>query len=109
MAAAVRSWAEQGEQDGFAVLPGGFSAGQTDAILRELSAALTRASESGPAILGHAGAVYAARNVLTFWPAAAEVWCRRPLHGALAEILGPAFGLVRVLFFDKPPEQSWAL
>jgi ectoine hydroxylase-related dioxygenase (phytanoyl-CoA dioxygenase family) len=24
-------------------------------------------------------------------------------------VLGPSFGLVRVLFFDKPPENSWAL
>jgi ectoine hydroxylase-related dioxygenase (phytanoyl-CoA dioxygenase family) len=27
----------------------------------------------------------------------------------LGEVLGPRFGLVRVLFFDKPPDQSWSL
>src|SRR5205823_2336367 len=31
------------------------------------------------------------------------------LTEALAGILGPAYGLVRVLFFDKPPQQTWAL
>jgi Phytanoyl-CoA dioxygenase (PhyH) len=29
--------------------------------------------------------------------------------GLLADMLGPGFGLVRVLYFDKPPDQSWAL
>ncbi len=28
---------------------------------------------------------------------------------ACCAVLGPRFGLVRVLFFDKPPEQTWAL
>ena len=27
----------------------------------------------------------------------------------LAQVLGPRFGLVRTLYFDKPPERSWAL
>jgi hypothetical protein len=103
------SCAEQVEQDGFALLPGVFSARQTDAIRHALDTALARASEVGSAILGRAGGVYAARNVLTLWPAAAEVWLQPPLPRALAAVLGPAFGLVRVLFFDKPPEQSWAL
>src|SRR5699024_10016906 len=32
-----------------------------------------------------------------------------PLASALTAILGPNFGLVRVLFFDKPPERTWSL
>src|SRR6266404_493411 len=28
---------------------------------------------------------------------------------AMAAVLGPDFGLVRVLFFDKPPGGSWSL
>src|SRR5262249_9045774 len=77
--------------------------------LHGLGAALARAAEGGSTILGHAGGVYAARNVLTLWPAAAEVWRQPPLQRAIAAALGPGFGLVRVLFFDKPPAQSWAL
>src|SRR6185437_14142607 len=33
----------------------------------------------------------------------------RSLPNILAAILGPKFGLVRILFFDKPPRQTWAL
>jgi ectoine hydroxylase-related dioxygenase (phytanoyl-CoA dioxygenase family) len=31
------------------------------------------------------------------------------LAGALAAVLGPAYGLVRGLYFDKPPGKTWAL
>src|SRR5262249_2507786 len=34
---------------------------------------------------------------------------RPPLPEVLDAVLGPGCGLVRVLFFDKPPEASWAL
>src|SRR5262249_56828349 len=36
-------------------------------------------------------------------------WRQPPLPDLLQAVLGPDFGLVRVLFFDKPPGQSWAL
>jgi hypothetical protein len=109
MTVATHPFAEQVERDGFALLAGVFSAGQVNGILHELGAALTRAAEGGSAVLGHSGGVYAARNVRSLWPAAAEVWRQPPLQRAIAAILGPGFGLVRALFFDKPPEQSWAL
>ncbi len=55
------------------------------------------------------GAIYGARNLLREWPAIREL----ASHPALLEIvradLGPKAGLVRVLFFDKPPDQSGAL
>ena len=34
---------------------------------------------------------------------------RPPLLELLRGVLGPEVGLVRVLFFDKPPERTWAL
>jgi ectoine hydroxylase-related dioxygenase (phytanoyl-CoA dioxygenase family) len=37
------------------------------------------------------------------------IWRRPPLFEALEGLLGPGFGLVRGLFFDKPPDNSWAL
>jgi hypothetical protein len=101
--------AERVGRDGFTVLPEVFSPQEAEGIAAELSAALGGAEEGAVAIRGEAGGLYAARNVLELWPAAADVWRRPPLEGALCALLGPAFGLVRVLFFDKPPEQSWAL
>lgn len=53
--------------------------------------------------------MYAARNVLSIWPMAVTVWRRPPLLETLAALLGPHAGLVRGLYFDKPPERSWAL
>ncbi len=37
------------------------------------------------------------------------IWRRPPLLELLRGVLGPEVGLVRVLFFDKPPERTWAL
>jgi ectoine hydroxylase-related dioxygenase (phytanoyl-CoA dioxygenase family) len=47
--------------------------------------------------------------VQRLWPAAAAVWRQPPLPDVLRAILGPAFGMVRVLYFDKHPDQTWAL
>src|SRR5260370_40421328 len=61
------------------------------------------------AIRGESGSVYAARNVLALWPQAASVWRQPPLMEILSHLLGSGFGLVRGLYFDKPPERTWAL
>ena len=104
----ANGWLDELEHAGFVVLRGVFAGARVDAILTEWSAALARAGRVEPAILGPAGGIYAARNVLSLWPAAADVW-RAPLQQPLREILGPGFGLVRALYFDKPPDQTWAL
>jgi len=94
------------ERDGFAVVPGVFNPVEVGAITTELTHALV-IGRSG--VLEQAGRVYAARNVLQLWPKVADVWRRSPLQESLSEILGPQFGLVRVLFLDKRPEQNWSL
>src|SRR4051812_25774372 len=96
------------ERDGFVVLPAAFTPDEVAAMLEALRAALSAGGE-GPAIRGEEGIVYAARNVLAFWPGAATVWQPGPLLEAVRAVLGPGCGLVRVLYFDKPPGQSWAL
>jgi hypothetical protein len=102
-------WLQEIEQDGFTVLPAVFPPEQVDVLLRELDAALGAAAGEGFTMRSEAGQVYAARNVLTLWPAAATVWRRPSLPEALSAVLGPDYGLVRVLYFDKPPDQTWAL
>jgi hypothetical protein len=94
--------------DGFALLPGVFPAAQVEEIVVQLATALANPAQEG--VIGNpGGGVYAARNVLTLWPDAAMVWRQPPLPILLARLLSPTFGLVRVLFFDKPPDQTWAL
>jgi hypothetical protein len=94
--------------DGFINLPALFSAPEIDGIIRSLEDAFTQPGDAA-SIRSQAGSVYAARNVLMLWPPAADVWRVPPLPGILAAVLGPAYGLVRALFFDKPPDQTWAL
>src|SRR5260370_40663968 len=105
----VDPWEDQRENNGFVLLPGVFAPARVEAMLHGLTGALNRPAEGKALIRSDEGSVYAARNVLTLWPPAATVWRQPPLHNALAAVLGPDFGLVRVLFFDKPPDGSWSL
>jgi hypothetical protein len=97
------------ERDGFALLPGIFAPDRVSWILAELEAALAEQTAEQGAIRNESGAMTGARNVLELWPPAAKVWREPPLVAALTEALGDGFGLVRVLYFDKPPGQTWAL
>jgi hypothetical protein len=94
------------ETNGFALLNGVFSDTQVQELLAELRRVLSAQSEG---VLGRDGVAYAARNLLELWPAVADVCRLHPLPSLLQQILGPEFGLVRALFFDKPPGSSWAL
>jgi len=55
------------------------------------------------------GHVYAARNLIASIPEVTTVWQCDSLLAFLREQLGQNFGLVRALFFDKPPDRTWAL
>jgi hypothetical protein len=55
------------------------------------------------------GHVYAARNLIDSIPEVTAVWNSGPMFELLSDELGKDFGLVRALFFDKPPERSWSL
>ncbi len=102
------SWVEELQRDGVATLSGLFTDKAVTAVTAALEAVLlARGGEE--AIRGQEGAVYAARNLLQLCPEVAMFWRRSELPERLARVLGSEFGLVRVLFFDKPPGQSWAL
>jgi hypothetical protein len=77
--------------------------------IEQLYSELARALGSPNAALIQCEGIVGARNLIRYWRGAATVWRREPLVSLLAEILGPNFGLVRVLYFDKPPSQSWSL
>ncbi|MBI2805691.1 MAG: phytanoyl-CoA dioxygenase family protein [Planctomycetes bacterium] len=104
----TQSWHVELAEQGFVVLPNVFSAGQIDAVVRGLEDAFARDTNDWTLRTADGG-IYGARNLLQLWPATAEVWKQPSLIEILTETLGQGFGLVRVLYFDKPPEQSWAL
>lgn len=98
------------ERDGFVVLRGLFDAARIAANRAQLDRALSAgaADETTP-ILSHRGRTYASRNLFSVWPEAIELAHARPLVAALEPLLGPGFGVVRGLLFDKPPQQTWSL
>lgn len=97
---------EQLARTGCCLLSGVVSADSVREILVHLQAGLSRHADD---VCTSHGTVYAARNVLEFAPEVASAWRIPLVEDFLRESLGPDFGLVRGLFFDKPPGQSWAL
>jgi hypothetical protein len=57
----------------------------------------------------HSGQVYAARNLLTLAPELKSLLELPLVEQFVGGVLGPLAGLVRVLFFDEPLDQSWSL
>jgi hypothetical protein len=102
-------WQEQLEREGCTLVPGVFPPSAVTDMIRAVEDAFAGESAQGAALRSDEGSVYAARNVLQLWPDAATFWRIPVLTEALAAVLGPRYGLVRVLFFDKPPQQTWAL
>lgn len=99
---------QQLKEQGYAVLPGIFAFAETSALAGQVEETLMR-DRQGSALKTADDTLYAARNLLELWPAVKDVWRRPPLPAVLDNILGPQFGLVRALYFDKPPERTWAL
>ncbi|XZE20500.1 phytanoyl-CoA dioxygenase family protein [Pirellulaceae bacterium SH449] len=96
------------ERDGYLLMPaavGGESVEQLRDIFEEVFA-----EESGSILARSSrGHVYAARNLIDSIPEVVEVWQTGPMANLLRSQLGETFGLVRALFFDKPPERTWSL
>lgn len=79
--------------------------------MTELALRLSRvlATRQEPSVLRSRGQVYGSRNLLETVPAVAPLVTPPVLRDLLRSVLGPEAGLVRVLFFDKPPDRSWSL
>lgn len=108
MDAAVQAWVQEIVCHGFAVTPSLYSADELTQMTAALEAQL-KIEGNATFIRTRLGHVYAARNVLQLWPEALRVWRRPLVVEVLRRMLGPGYGLVRGLFFDKPPEQAWWL
>jgi hypothetical protein len=104
----MTAWRQQLDADGFALLPGVLEADEVGAALAEWAEACRRNADD-PAILANDGPAYGARNLLQLWPGVMRLVRHPRLCEPLREVLGSAAGVVRVLFFDKPPGHSWAL
>jgi hypothetical protein len=91
---------------GFTLIAGVFGASEVEQLQAELAETLSRPEA---VVIQREGVVVGARNLLQLLPGVAEIWRRAPLLTLLTEMLGSQFGLVRALYFDKPPAQTWSL
>lgn len=94
---------------GFVVMPNVFTASEVADLVAGLEFSMHGTDDAAGPIRDKAGTVYAGRNLLRLFEPAKTIWRRTPLLELLCDVLGPDVGLVRALFFDKPPERTWAL
>lgn len=103
------SWLKAIEENGFTVMPSIFDARQLEQMRSEITASFSNNENSASAVKRRNGTMVAARNVLEWMPSASTVWKVPPILELLKSVLGSDLGLVRALYFDKPPGQSWVL
>lgn len=94
---------------GFAILPNVFSTAESAAFATAMYDALSNCTDPATSLRRQNGALYGARNLLDIFPASQTLWRKEPLISLMTTVLGPGFGLVRGLFFDKSPESNWSL
>lgn len=96
------------ETDGFAILPQVLTTGEVETAREACAAALASAADDG-SVFGRGGATHGARNLLRTWPSVVELLRIPVLVEVARQVLGPDAGVVRGLYFDKPPGDGWAL
>ena len=97
---------DQLQRTGYAILPGVFSAEEASEFAGRLEAALA-ADESS--VLRSRGQTYGSRDLIRLLPEICELPKRPDLKEFITAMLGPRAGLVRALYFDKPPDRGWSL
>ena len=102
------TWQEQLEIDGFTVIAEVFTPNEVKSILAEWDD-ICRENSNNTAILANDGPVYGARNLLQLWPSVIQLARSQRLSEPLLQTLGRDAGVVRALYFDKPPGHTWAL
>lgn len=95
-------------RDGFCLLRQAVDAETVSHLLNVCRDVLQKDSDNARARSSR-GHVCAARNLVESIPDVSTVWQSDALLRFLRESLGDEFGLVRALFFDKPPDRTWAL
>lgn len=99
-------------RDGFCFLQQAISKATVEqllAVCRETFGGDLNGTADGVRARSSRGHVYAARNLIASIPDVTTVWQCDLLVTFLSQYLGGEFGLVRALFFDKPPDRTWAL
>ncbi len=96
------------EQTGFYVLPQALRRDDAERLASLLEGTFEE-DELAVRARSSRGHVYAARNLIGSIPDVSKVWQTPAMLRLLREVLGPGLGLVRALYFDKPPDRTWNL
>lgn len=93
--------------DGYAIIPQVVSAHEAKSIASEIAAVFRSQSEG--AIEATRGGLVGGRNLLALWDGWRRVTDQPAVARLIRDQVGPQAGLVRILYFDKPPGNSWSL
>lgn len=105
----IQEYCENLDRDGYVVIDQVFTCSKTHAIGEAIANALAQSDANSLISSASNGAVVGARNLLHLWPGVKDLCRGTILAKCLHEILGKNVGLVRVLYFNKPPGRSWSL
>ncbi|MFN3193378.1 MAG: phytanoyl-CoA dioxygenase family protein [Aureliella sp.] len=99
-------WSKRFQHSGFGIVPNLLPEEVLTPLSEEFDA-LIQSQQSG--VLVSRGVAYGIRNVLDLLPDLARSLRSTSMVALASELCGEEAGLVRALFFDKPPERSWTL
>lgn len=105
----MADWPERLEADGYVMLEGVFTTEDVDTACRSCEDALALPGAFSSLLIRDGGRPHGARNLLQIWPETAALARDPRLRDPLVRVLGKGAGVVKGLYFDKPPGDSWAL
>jgi hypothetical protein len=105
----MTDWMEQLSRDSYALLPRVFTPAEMRAACDGCAAAFAQERAASSLLADNGGPAYGARNLLRLWPEVVALARSPALAAPLLRVLGERGGVVRALYFDKPPGYSWAL
>ena len=97
------------DANGFVLLRGIFGSAEYESIAGGLDDSLAECADDRVVLRRVGGAIFGARNLLDVFPPAPNLWRKPRLIALLGSVLGSDCGLVRGLYFDKPPDATWSL
>ncbi len=98
--------ADRLKTSGYVLLSGVFTSNEMQSLADRLSLAL---EADQPSVLRSRGETYGSRDLVALVPEVCQIPRQPVLKQFVTEILGPEAGIVRALFFDKPPGRRWSL
>ena len=95
------------EKDGYGILEQALSESECRAVIDDLEIALSDMPNGS--IKTSRGAFLGGRNLLTWWGGCSAIAMHTTVKTFATRLLGKNAGLVRALYFDKPPGSGWSL